>query len=120
MSDSLPVGDGSDHVAALPHNLLDSDKNIAWILQSGKQIEPDEVVDDLPSSSNAVENTPPVDDVVDDSHVCNGRDSEVSQSSFLDDQSAHSHSIQLPTDSPAVTHSDVPSSTVSDTAEALM
>ena len=49
---------------------------------------------DLPSSSDAVE-TSPVDDVVDDSHVCIGRDSDVSQSSFLDDQSAHSHFIQL-------------------------
>ena len=61
-----------------------------------------------------------MDDVVDDSHVCNGRDSVVSQSSFLDDQSANIHFIQLLTDSPADVHSHVPSSAVSESVEPVI
>ncbi|XP_052459431.1 retrovirus-related Pol polyprotein from transposon 412 [Carassius gibelio] len=110
LSVSLSVEAGSDPGDALPHDQLDGDeKTLQWILKTGKNAELDEVVVDLPSSFNAVENIP-VDDVGDDSHGCTGRDSDVSQSSFLDDQSAHSQPIQLPTHSPADAHAHVPSS----------
>lgn len=121
LSDSLSVGAESDPGDALPHDQLDSDeKTLQWILQSGKNAGLDEVVVDLPGSSDALENPPLVDDVVDNSHVCTGRDSDVSQSSFLDDQSAHSHPIQLPSDSPADAHTHVPSSVDSESVEPVI
>ncbi|KAG1924959.1 interleukin-1 receptor accessory protein-like 1-A, partial [Pimephales promelas] len=119
-SDSLSVGARSDQGDPLPCEQLDSDeKTLRWILQSGENAELDEVVVMIPSSSNPVENTH-VDDVVDDSHGCTGQDRDVSQSSFLDDQSAHSHSVQLPTDSPADPHSHVPSSVDSESDEPVV
>lgn len=108
--DLLSVRASSDHGDALPHDQLDSDeKTLQWILQSGKNVGLDEVVVDLPSSSNAVEITQ-VDDVLNEGHGCMAPESNVSQSSLLDDQSAHSHLIHLHTDSPANEYSHYPSS----------
>lgn len=133
---TLSVGVYRDHGAALPHDLLDRDeKTLQWILKSGKNAGPDDVVDGLPSPPNAVEKTPCLGDVsdgngspfnavvhtphmddvlVDDSHVLTGQDSNGSQSPFRHAQPTHSQHMQLPIDSPDDACSDVPSCVVTD------